>query len=124
MCKMSHSHVTHDSFTHENRVGDRELENFLHPTRQRELRSSGVRELSVSHESWGVGELSSTPPNQAPVPGCRHSSDVLIIHVCLTYDLTLTPLNPPGVAESPPFTLTTSLDIPIPSSYSSNRHSN
>ena len=27
--------------------------------------------------------LSSAPPNQAPVPGCRHSSCVLIIHVCL-----------------------------------------
>jgi len=27
--------------------------------------------------------LSSTPLNQAPVPGCRHSSCVLIVHVCL-----------------------------------------
>jgi len=27
--------------------------------------------------------LSSTAPNQAPVPGCCHSSCVLIIHVCL-----------------------------------------
>ena len=26
---------------------------------------------------------SSASPNQAPVPGCRHSSCVLIIHVCL-----------------------------------------
>ena len=26
--------------------------------------------------------LSSATPNQAPVPGCRHSSCVLIIHVC------------------------------------------
>jgi len=27
--------------------------------------------------------LSSAPLNQAPVPGCRHSSSVLIVHVCL-----------------------------------------
>ena len=27
--------------------------------------------------------LSSTPPNQVPVPGCRYSSCVLIMHVCL-----------------------------------------
>ena len=26
---------------------------------------------------------SSASPDQAPVPGCRHSSCVLIIHVCL-----------------------------------------
>jgi len=27
--------------------------------------------------------LSFVPPNQTPVPGCCHSSCVLIIHVCL-----------------------------------------
>jgi len=27
--------------------------------------------------------LSSAPLNQAPVPDCRHSSCVLIVHVCL-----------------------------------------
>ena len=27
--------------------------------------------------------LSSAPLNQTPVPGCRHSSCVLIVHVCV-----------------------------------------
>jgi len=34
---------------------------------------------------WSLTKsLSSAPPNQAPVPGCRHSSCVLIMHVCLS----------------------------------------
>ena len=39
--------------------------------------------LSVCKAFVSSNSLSSAPLNQAPVPGCRYSSCVLIIHVCL-----------------------------------------